>query len=76
MAGMCQVWKVDERMIGPDGVRKKDASKVDAPMHNSNYSDTYYQIDKFNQIEARYVLRKQGSKKHGWHPNCCFDSSI
>ena len=36
------------------------------PLQNVNYSDTYYQIDKSNQIEARYVLGKQGSKKHGW----------
>ena len=41
-------------------------AKVDAPMQNVEYSDTYYQIDKLNQIEARYVLGKQGSKKHGW----------
>ena len=52
MAGMRQVWKVGERMIGLDGVRKKDASKVDTPMQNIDYSDTYYQIDKSNQISA------------------------
>ena len=28
----------------------------------------YYQIDKSNLIEARYVLGKQGSKKHDWAP--------
>ena len=40
--------------IGPDGVREKDATPVNAPMKNVNYSNTYYQIDnKFNQIEAQ-----------------------
>ena len=46
------------RKIGADGIREKDASEVDAPMQNVDYSDTYYQIDKSNQIEARYVLMK------------------
>ena len=60
------------RKIGDDGIREKDASEVDAPMQNVDYSDTYYQIDKSNQIEARYVLGKQGSKKHGWAPKLSF----
>ena len=30
------------------------------------------QIDKSNQVEARYVLGKQGSKKHGWAPKLSF----
>ena len=65
------------RKIGPDGVREKDATPVDAPMQNVDYSDTYYQIDKFNQIVARYVMAKQGSKRHVvGHPNSLFDSSI
>ena len=58
--------------IGPDGVREKDQSKVNDPLQNANYSDTYYQIDKSNQIEARSVLGKQGSKKHDWAPKLSF----
>lgn len=53
------------RKIGDNGIREKDATPVNAPMQNVNYSDTYCQIDKSNQIEAQYVLVKQGSKKHG-----------
>ena len=34
-------------------------------MQNVDYSNTYYQIDKSDDIEAQYVLGKQGSKKHG-----------
>ena len=60
------------RKIGDDGIRQKDATPVDAPIQNVDYSDTYYQIDKSNQIEARYVLGKQGSKKHGWAPKLSF----
>ena len=60
------------RKIGDDGIREKNQSEVDAPMQNVDYSDTYYQIDKSNQIEARYVLGKQGSKKHGWAPKLSF----
>ena len=46
------------RKIGEDDIRQKDATPVNAPMQNVNYSDTYYKIDKSNQIEARYVLGK------------------
>tara|TARA_B110001450_G_C17331091_1_gene363491 strand:- start:195 stop:566 length:372 start_codon:yes stop_codon:yes gene_type:complete len=60
------------KKIGDNGIREKDATLVNAPMQNVNYSDTYYQIDKSNQIEARYVLGKQGSKKHGWAPKFSF----
>ena len=41
-------------------------------MQNVDYSDTYYQIDKSNQIETRCVLGKQGSKKHDWAPKLLF----
>ena len=54
------------RKIGEDGIREKVATPVNVPMQNVDYSNTYYQIDKWNQIEAHYVLGKQGSKKHGW----------
>ena len=40
------------RKNGPDGVSEKDQSEVDAPIQNIENSDTYYQIDKSNQIEA------------------------
>ena len=60
------------RKIGEDGIRQKDATSVNAPMQNVDYSDTYYQIDKLNQIEARHVLGKEGSKKHGWVPKLPF----
>ena len=60
------------RKIGPDGVREKNQSEVDVPIQNVDYSDTYYQIDKSNQVEARYVLGKQGSKRHGWAPKLSF----
>jgi hypothetical protein len=53
------------RKIEEDGIREKDATPVNAPMQNVNYSDAYYQINKSNQIEAQYILAKQGSKKHG-----------
>ena len=46
------------RKIGEDGIREKDATPVNAPMQKVNYSDAYYQIDKSNQIEARYILAK------------------
>ena len=35
-AGMMQ------RKIGGDGIREKHQSKVDAPMQNVDYFDTYY----------------------------------
>tara|TARA_B110001450_G_scaffold177989_1_gene166263 strand:- start:305 stop:700 length:396 start_codon:yes stop_codon:yes gene_type:complete len=61
------------RKIGDGGIREKDATPVNAPIQNVDYSDTYYQIDdKSNQIEARYVLAKQGRKKHGWAPKLSF----
>ena len=60
------------RKIGDNGIREKDATPVNTPMQNVNYSDTYYQINKSNQIEAQYVLVKQGSKKHGWAPKLSF----
>ena len=60
------------RKIGDDGIRQKDTTPVDDPIQNVDYSDTYYQIDKSNQIEARCVLVKQGSKKHGWAPKLSF----
>ena len=68
------------RKIGEDGIREKDIKPVnDAPMQNVNYSDTYYQLDKSNQIESRYILTKQGSKKHGWAPKlslCFFNMTL
>ena len=61
------------RKIEPDGIQEKNPSKVDAPMQNIDYFNMYYQIDKSNQIlEVRYVLGKQGSKKHGWAPKLLF----
>ena len=60
------------RKIEEDGIREKDATPVNAPMQNVNYSDAYYQINKSNQIEAQYILAKQGSKKHGWAPKLFF----
>ena len=60
------------RKIGPDGIREKNPSEVDAPIQNNDYSNTYYQINKSNQIEAPYVLGKQGSKKYGWAPKLLF----
>ena len=70
------------RKVGEDDgmIREeKCQSPVDALIHaiqNVNYSDMYYQIHKFNQIEAGYVLGKQGSKTphHGWAPkvSLCF----
>ena len=38
------------RKIGPHGVREKNQSEVDAPIQNVDYFDTYYQIDKSNQV--------------------------
>ena len=52
--------------IRPDGVREKDATPVNAPMQNVDYSDTYYQINKGNK-EARNMAG---------HPSCCSNSSI
>ena len=52
------------RKIGEDGIQEKNQSPVNALMQNVDYSDTYYQIDKSNQIEARYVLVKQGSRSY------------
>jgi hypothetical protein len=51
-------------------------AEVDAPMQNNLYSDTYYQIDKFNQIEAQYVLGNKETRSTTGHPSCCSDSSI
>ena len=53
------------RKIGPDGIREKNPSEVDAPIQNNDYSNTYYQINKSNQIEAPYVLGKQ-RKQEVW----------
>ena len=58
--------------MGADKVREKDATPVDAPKQNIDYSKTFHQIDKGNMIESRYVLGKQGSKKHGWSPKLSF----
>ena len=61
------------KKMGANKVRDKFQSPVNAPKQNNDYSNTYYQIDKSNQIEARYVLGKQqGSKKHGWAPKLSF----
>ena len=51
-------------------------AEVDAPMQNNLYSDTYYQIDKSNQIEAQYVLGNKETRSTTRHPSCCSDSSI
>ena len=62
--------RMTRRKVGEDDgmIREeKCQSPVDALIHaiqNVNYSDMYYQIHKFNQIEAGYVLGKQGSKTH------------
>ena len=59
--------------MGADKVRDKHQSPpVDAPKQNIDYSKTFHQIDKGNMIESRYVLAKQGSKKHGWSPKLSF----
>ena len=60
------------KKMGEDNVREKEATPVDAPKQNIDYSKTFHQIDKGNMIESRYVLGKQGSKKHGWSPKLSF----
>ena len=60
------------KKMGADKVRDKHQSPVDAPKQNIDYSKTFHQIDKGNMIESRYVLAKQGSKKHGWSPKLSF----
>ena len=55
-----------------DDIREKHQSPIDAPKQNVDYSDTFHQVDKENMIESRYVLGKQGSKKHGWSPKLLF----
>ena len=60
------------KKMGADKVRDKHQPPVDAPKKNIDYSKTFHQIDKGNMIESRYVLGKQGSKKHGWSPKLSF----
>ena len=60
------------KKMGDNDVQEKHQSPVNAPKQNVDYSNTFHQIDKGNMIESRYVLGKQGSKKHGWSPKLLF----
>ena len=60
------------KKMGVDKVRDKHQSLADAPKQNIDYSKMFHQINKGNMIESRYVLAKQGSKKHGWSPKLLF----
>ena len=60
------------KKMGDNDVQEKHQSPVNTPKQNNDYSNTFHQIDKGNMIESRYVLAKQGSKKHGWSPKPFF----
>ena len=44
------------KKVGEDYVREKHESEVDASIKNVDYSHTFYQIDKGNMTEAKYVI--------------------
>ena len=60
------------KKMGDNDVQEKHQSPVNTPKQNNDYSNTFHQIDKGNMIESRYVLGKQGSKKHGLSPKLLF----
>ena len=44
------------KKVGEDYVREKHESEVDASIKIVDYSHTFYQIDKGNMTEAKYVI--------------------
>ena len=51
-----------------DGVWEREAAAAPFSQHqNDDYSDTFNQIDKGNDVEAKYNMSRQ-SRKHGWSP--------
>ena len=60
------------RMDELTGQREKDKSDVDAPIQQVDYCEMFYQIDKSNGKDAKFVLGRHGSKTHEWTPKISF----